>query len=175
MKDLNVEDSSCYIGAVRPNRKPRDSSKVAHDGMNSIFIKAVGLPLRSASLFCTKNKGVAESYDRPFVIFPIGEVYFAWSPYISDPYEVYIDQSISSTLSAQFKRLMPEITKKFPNITSVESLLDNDRAINYALSLIPDAWVYDHDISKCPSHNEIMVACDRYYAVAADEARKLGL
>lgn len=73
-----------FKGKVRTDRRPTDTNLELHNDLNKEFVKKFGYPVRSASIFCSGDQGVAESYGDSYFIFPIGNFKFVWSPDISD-------------------------------------------------------------------------------------------
>lgn len=71
---------------VRKDRQPTDSSQELHQLLDMAIESELGFKARSESLFVTNNHHVIADYGDPYVIFPIGDFKFAWSPYISDAY-----------------------------------------------------------------------------------------
>ena len=159
------------IGSVRNNRMPRDISKIAHYNMDAIFKERVGIPLRSASLFVAKDPSGLNHYGKVYQIFPIGEYHYAWSPYMHDPYSVFVDRDFSEDhLKVVIGDVLPQVNEKFKtNYKRVSELTyANDQHIAYALSLVPDMWYFDEHIDKADGNTEIMLVCDKYYAISAD-------
>ena len=170
-----------FKGAVRNDRRPADSPSAVHKGLNSIHTRDVGVPLRSASLFCSKNINIAHTYGTPFSILPIGEFHYAWSDIIADPYIIFNEGNIENDLRQELENIWPQISKKFkfPKTEEYSSAnmffsgmhlgmpkLDTQKVLLYALSLIPNLYNYDKGLSSCPKNHEIMLVCDKYYAVS---------
>jgi hypothetical protein len=39
--------------------------------------------------------------------------------------------------------------------------------------MIPDAWYFDEKMSECPPEHEIMLVCDKYYALSPSLFNKM--
>lgn len=170
---LTNNDERVYIGAVRNNRKPRDITSTATSILDNFFKSEVGVPLRSASLFTVKRYNIAESYGSAVVILPIGEYHYAWSPYLPDPYSLLVGRSASNELKLLLKTVLPQVTKKYKHISVIGDILFDNVAAAYALTLIPGIWRYDTGLRECHQNNEIMLVCDKYYALSIDAYNKL--
>jgi len=68
------------------NRKPADMTIELHNLSNDYFQKNLGEPFRNA-MFVTGFKDHASKYGTTFLIFPVGEFTFAWSPRVKDLFE----------------------------------------------------------------------------------------
>lgn len=185
-------DGIMYIGAVRADREPRDSPKWLHDAMNKKFVSKVGLPLRSASLFVVGDIDQADNYGQPFMIFPIGDFHYAWSDKTADPtHEFYMNpiensSLVDSTTSEYMKTVEKEffryLKKNYPEgyAASNEKFSDflawaEEENENPWIEFVKDfiskneLWKYDEGLQKALSpkfhDHEIMLACDKYYAV----------
>lgn len=174
LKPLDVDDRSQNIssldfllGAVRNSRKPKDLYQTAHNGLNKIFMSRVGVPLRSASLFVTKDEATAMLYGKIYRIFPIGEFHYAWSEYIDDPYHLFVEDEMTREIIDKLDTVKDQVAEKFID-AQTGGFYWSERAILYGMSLIPDFWQYDTGLDSCPLRHEIMLVCDKYYAVNAD-------
>ena len=163
-EDPSIPAQKAVIGAVRPNRRPRDLSINLTVSLDEIFREKVGLPLRSSSLFVVKSRSTAQSYGQPFIILPIGEFHFAWSPYMDDPYNV-TDGNMTDELADKLEELLPQIQKKFKNVRTVDDVADDERALAYAFKMIPDLYQFDSGMNSAGTNTEIMLVCDKYYAL----------
>lgn len=82
-RKLHTEDRIRHMvfKDVRKNRSPKDSSQDHHKFFDEMFSKKFGVTLRSSSLFCTTNPEQASNYGSPFIIFPTGDNFAAFSSY----------------------------------------------------------------------------------------------
>ena len=69
----------CFIGQSRPDRRPMDSTEVAQRAFDACLVKLGVAALRSNSVFCSADRGVAGSYGLTYVVFPFDDAKFAWS------------------------------------------------------------------------------------------------
>jgi len=65
------------------NRTPRDASQEFHDGLNKWMTTNFGAPFRNA-MFCSGSKFQTHDYGDEYMIFPVGDFKFLWSPSIKD-------------------------------------------------------------------------------------------
>ena len=65
------------------DRRPMSSAQEKHDRYNHYFEEVFGAPFRNA-LFASGDRAMAQFYGYPFVVFPIGEFEFIWSPDVND-------------------------------------------------------------------------------------------
>lgn len=80
------EDSEYLIKNIRTDRQSVDSSPFYHNVFIEGF-KTAGIEAnRDNSIFCTGDLGDATRYGSVYVIFPIGDFSFAYSPSIRDLY-----------------------------------------------------------------------------------------
>lgn len=135
---------------VRKNRQPRDMPKDIHKLIDDWFLENFGHRYRSNALFATSNFTEIKSadYGTPHRIFPIGDFNFVWSPAATDLWTA-TEKDMSDFVIKQGDDIHkdPELLKDF-----VDNMMKN---LNYQST----------DIKKAiKSRNEIMIACDSYYA-----------
>lgn len=87
----NIEVDGLYIKSSRNNRRPLDMYHETSDLFDEIFTEYIGVPLRRAGIFTTKNPIIAGGYSSykyplPFIFFPIGDYKYYWNPDIQDLY-----------------------------------------------------------------------------------------
>jgi len=117
-------------------RNPTDSPRDVHDAVNEYFHDTFGAPFRNA-MFCTGNLTEVREYGEAFVVYPIGDFEFLWSPYVDDMFKEWEDFNIETNLDTpQF--IKTRIAGKFFN-TDIKKAID--------------------------SEHEIMIRCNNYYAV----------
>lgn len=80
------ESSEILIKNIRSDRKPLDSSSLYHKIFTDGFKDAGIAATRDNSIFCTGNNADASRYGNVYVIFPIDDFSFSYSPSISDLY-----------------------------------------------------------------------------------------
>lgn len=65
---------------VRKNRRPMDTPQEMHQAADNWFVEHYGYPFRRAGLFTTGNINQAVDYGRAYMVFPIGDFQYVWSP-----------------------------------------------------------------------------------------------
>jgi hypothetical protein len=73
-----------YIKKVRRNRLPKDSTAAWHRLFNNIITAFGGVANRSNSVFASGDISQAEVYGEIYVVFPISDFNYTWSPIYSD-------------------------------------------------------------------------------------------
>lgn len=126
---------------VRKDRRPLASPKLLHNYVEDKMKKMRLNARRTNSVFVSGSLAVAHgyggTYGGPYVIFPIGNFDFTWSPVMDDLFNY-----------------LPRFWQDKPSPDQYEIL--DSRIGKYI----------DHDlIGAIKSWNEIMVKCDSYYAV----------
>ncbi len=129
---------------VRTDREPKAVSKRNSVLFDDLMEKKFGIRPRSEGVFGTSDEGVATSYGRPYMLFPIGNYKYVWSDEIFDLYgdSMYIDDEPES---------------------------EQDRIIEYFTSLYKDTDLK----GAIKSGNEITFICDKYYLVKPVLEREL--
>lgn len=76
---------------TRQDRQPRDSALDNHNRLNNGLNKAFGKKFRSAAVFASPSKTIADAYakDRVYAIFPRGACDFVWSDIFFDAFVVH--------------------------------------------------------------------------------------
>ena len=122
------------------NRRPMSSAQIKHDRYNLYFQEVFGAPFRNA-LFASGDRKMAQFYGYPFVVFPIGEFEFIWSPDVND-----------MALDIQWPQAGGWI-----NVPPSQEAVDDK---------LEFAGYRDRDLPQAiKSGNEIMIRCKEYYAV----------
>jgi hypothetical protein len=178
------------IGAVRTNRRPKDSPEWLHDALNDHFRKKVGVPLRSASVFCAGSSMLAGNYGDVYAIFPIGEFNYAWSKLVVDPtHTFYIGPYQEDGLPQSGDGLNELIENEFHEFAVdmglwtfdvndyIKNIEDNKKAQAVWEEFCQDfikhneLWKFNtglkEALTKYKDH-EIMIVCDKYYLVELD-------
>ena len=85
------------------NRRPLSSSDLGHKILNDIFVHNFNEPFRNA-VFATGDSNRARLYGVDYVIFPVGNMSYLWSPHITDLYTKlnpnFSEEQISMFLNA---------------------------------------------------------------------------
>ena len=181
---------------VRKDRRPLSTSRKTHNNLDKIFNDIFGVRLRSESVFCTLNYRVANSYGRPYVIFPIGEYTFYWSTVLNDLYtkikdfytitNLLVDDDYSLFIlyyiSNKEDYIKNKSDEKIIDILKTNHGYEEEDAINLLKELkkkidtdynfvkkeIKSLYVSDKMLDETLDDEEIMLVCDEYYAIDAD-------
>ena len=133
-----------YKAQVRKNRVPLNTPDYLHSFIDSWMEENLGAKFRSSAIFCAAKQTTVLNFGKPYVILPIGEFKYAWSPFIEDLYSDVEEINYSATLHADRESAKEDIKK----------VLD---AAKYRTDGITKM------MREFPSH-EIMIECDEYYA-----------
>jgi hypothetical protein len=179
-------ETGAYIVGVRNDRRSKDSSDWLHDALNGMFTKAVGVPLRSASVFCSTSKIVAADYGIVHAMFPIGEWHYAWSPLVADAFSVFEDGSFSNRAFTKLvEKTIETLDFRYPQADDGEEDgwvefrdLKWEQQVKVMEYIIEhhgaEIYKFDEGLAQALSTgNEMMVVCDKYYAL--DEGMHRGL
>ena len=168
-----------FIGGVRKNRQPLSTEKYEHNFLDRLFYKKFGWKARSNSIFCTGSKTVASSYGTVYGIFPIGKYKFIWNKDIRDLFMSFDYRKIKITLIDKHREELNALSK-YPQ--------DPEHMLYTKLDRKSKLWkeyeldVYTDVISKYTtknltkairSSNEIMVGCEKYYAVGEEVEKNI--
>lgn len=146
---------------VRKNRKPRDMEQFLHDAIDNWFLKNIGYRFRSNAIFGTSDhmEIIEAEYGEAHIIFPKGNFEIAWSPKAKDLYAV-IDREIQKLASQQ--------QKDRSYIRTYQRLQHESSYLEKFINSIMKEYNYQTGNVKqaIKSGNEIMIACDSYYATS---------
>jgi hypothetical protein len=112
-KELNMWGEGIVIHKkkVRKDRKPKDMDIKTHKELNKLFHKKFGWKVRSEGLFCTGNINEAGGYGYEFLVFPIGEFKYVWSPEIRDLYS-FIEEMKGEGLEYDLQKIVNSYKNK---------------------------------------------------------------
>lgn len=130
---------------VRKGRKPTDMPDELHDMIDSWMDDELDAPFRSYAIFASGSEKFAKRYGTAYIIFPIGQYQFAWSQKAHDLYDKLENAEIIDHMHTA------ENQHKFTQ--ELEQFLDS---LNYQTTDMQSAIKSGH---------EIMIHCERYYAV----------
>lgn len=188
-----------YVAKVRTDRIPKDSPPWLHNTMNSYFTEKTGTPLRSASIFAAGSNDTASEYaphgpgeNRVCSIFPIGEFEYAWSKEIDDPtHALYIYPMGHSNVGKlpTFRKFWASKAKSWhipldPDEYLKEFSYELNTSHNYWERMVTafieeaNAWTFNEGLRECLTKyrsHEVMIKCDKFYAVTLGTASKLEL
>ena len=135
-----------YKAVVRKDRAPLNTPQYLHTFIDNWMNEKLGAKFRSGSIFCAPNYHMVLSFGKPYVIMPIGEFAYAWSPFIEDLYSDVEEISFASKEDDDQAK------------SKIADVLENAK---YRTDGIRTA------MREYPKH-EIMVECDSYYAFEAN-------
>jgi len=160
-----------FIGTVRKNRRPKDTGIEYHNLFNNSFFKLFGWKPRSEGLFVSGEVWSTKSYGDTYIIFPMGDFKFIYSPNVID---LYVElQNITNyddfiyklkiknkaVLSKEWregefgynsKQKRYGMIKKYPEIMN---------------AFIKGEYTDKNFIEGILSRTEIMINCDKYVAI----------
>jgi len=151
-----------FIGKVRKNRRPSDTSEGLTKVYDDLFNKRFGWKPRTNSIFCSGNVYDIPRYGNPYFIFPIGKYKYLWSPDIDDMYSSSYTNSVIDTIT--LRNDIPygdidDIKDNTPKRDIIIKSLDNKIISTYT----------DKNLDKALSgSNEIMINCKEYIALKQD-------
>jgi hypothetical protein len=172
------ESRDMFVGAVRKNRRPVDTSQYQHELFDRLFYKKFGIKGRSQALFCTGNAGVARNYasgGSAYMIFPVGKYKFLWSHEVTDLYKnPYVDQIMEKyerligdteiTITQQ-KGLPPDEKRK--QVEAVRPPLEKKRDVELTHDIL-STYTTKMLMKAIDTRHEIMLDTDRYVAIKYD-------
>lgn len=161
---MNV-NREAFIGRVRKNRKPRDTDVRYHNAINRAFLSVFGWKARGQGLFVTGDQKFAEVYGIPYLIFPVGDFKFVYSPVFKD---LWLGAGVSDEMFMQ--------TLQLDNKRELNKLWwgDNSAAGRYKILAkhpeIMEAFVRKYYTDQnfhrgVTLGREIMINCDKYVAI----------
>ena len=154
-RGLGTETDPFVGNSIRlKNRTPKDVPLLLHNNINKFFNKKFGSPFRNA-MFCSGDIHFADFYGKIYVVFPIGKFEFLWSTDVDDLFMSWDEYDPS--LSPDFKQLSQESQE-----------IDFKDAIKTFLKDTKNTYINDNLAQAIKSNNEIMIRCERYYAVKLD-------
>jgi hypothetical protein len=141
-----------YRHVTHANRIPRSTPLYIHQLNDDWFLQNHGHKFRSHhSLFCTGKLDMAGEFGQQHLIFPVGEISYAWSAEVDDLFKLYKDK-------------LQDDPTQVPAETGV-------RVMGEILSGLLKKKAYQTDglVDAIQSGNEIMIFCKEYYAIPQAE------
>lgn len=192
---ISIEPGELKPIPVNKNRRPLTTPIAIHTAADEYMEKQFGVKFRSQSVFVSPDAGIAEEYSRKtFLVFPIGEFKYLWSPTVQDFY--YIAQrdgaDVLITVANENPDLLTELgldAKEFDGAQSNaaryhQTVATWNRLKSEKKAEIIKDWLeaghgeYSstglHDAIRHDPASEIMIACDSYYALPYGEFLPLG-
>lgn len=127
----------------RAGRRPLTTNAALSKVADNWFFEKTGIRYRSNAVFTAGDYGTARSYGDVYVMFPIGEFKYCWSPNVEDMFMLVSD------LSSRVNR----------NAPNVEEMI-NAELIN---RLNNAEYKTDGLVEAIQSTSELMVYCNKYY------------
>jgi len=130
-----------------------------HKAANEYFTQEFGEPFRNSAM-STGDPNEAAGFGEPFIVFPIGKYSYCWSPKVDD---------LNFVINEDMEQ--PNRLQLFPRGgTSAEE--QNDLKIN----ILPKLKYQNNNLARAlDSGNEIMLRCERYYALSYRQVQRFGL
>jgi len=139
-----IKEAACPVG-----RRPKDSPMFLHRVADQWFFNETGIAFRSNSVFCTGNNAEAIEYGTVYLMIPLGNFDFCWSPNVEDLYRKF-DQTRYHSYNA--------------DAMVGEALYDKESLIH---DLDHSKYRFNSSVndfrSGIVSGNEMMIHCDQYY------------
>lgn len=73
--------------SVRKDRKPKDTTEFLHDLFDDFFQEKFGTRFRTVSMFTFSDSTPARHYGTPYMVFPIEDFNYIWSPEVNDLFD----------------------------------------------------------------------------------------
>jgi len=130
---------------TRSKRQVMDSPKTITNGMNKLFKEKFGWKARTENVvFCWGTPFNSQDINYGFLVFPVGNYKYVWSPEVRDLYGEFVQSSIDSSIEKE------ERGKQFMDFIGDE---------------ISDTYINKNLKKAVVSSNEIMVNCKQYYYI----------
>ena len=172
-----------YKKNVRKDRQPKDTSKAVHGVFDEYFEKHFGLKMRSESIFTTSDISTASEYGQPYMVIPIGDYSYCWSPKVED-LTSYYDREINVRVKKMYDvgeiqeydaEMLVKINSILPaSVWNIDKVgFDYKKLI---FDILDDAKYKDTGLKNAISSNhELMIACDSYYVLNNINRRNIAL
>ena len=143
-----------FKGEVHKNRKPMDTPVEFHNTINRLFNKIGIKANRENSLFVTGDENIDYGHWRTYIIFPIGNFNYSWSPAIKDMYGFFFELGhIDSFRNEEISNV--KSYEDTINLETLEEFLKKTYHNNQHLRV------------GIEEKSEIMINVDNYYAIEA--------
>jgi hypothetical protein len=164
----------------RWNRIPLDTPEEIHDLLNTKFVEKFGWEARNG-VFCylkDATHNTSTGYGVPYMIFPIGDFEYLWSPNVFDLYgdnqaeiEMYMNQDeyFDELIEEDWESHCDGDNELYNNQEELQKFIDmrmetfNTDFIEHLDSLVNT--YKDTDICKTTQVREITLNCDSYYLI----------
>lgn len=128
---------------VRTDRSPMNTPEDLHELYDRYFKEKFGWNARSNAVFANGNSLEASQYGREFMIFPIGNYKFVWSPEVEDLFVNPITRGLKRSDERNNEGFYQKVKEELDSVNYTDK--------NMALAI--------------RSKNEIMIGTESYYAL----------
>lgn len=142
-RGMPFKSQGSVVKTVRKDRKPVDTNFKVHGILDEWFNDTFGLRARSQGLFVTGDMKQAGTYGERFIIFPVGDYKYVWSPEVRDLLKV------AKSDIALVLRDKPQSDHE----SAIRGIMDG---LNYQTDGLVEALRTKH---------EVVMMCDQYIAV----------
>jgi hypothetical protein len=171
------------------NRKPRDTPKQIHNILDNVLFEKFGWYPRSTGVFAFESINLVRQYGEPYMIFPVNGYKYIWSPDINDFYIIFtynLAEMVRWFLKhgdINNKKEVDEVYNQNKSSLNNKWLKSEDRiTLKIWRKMMTKEWLtekikkmttsyIDTDLKKLlkmKTSNEIMIKCDKYYAITGD-------
>ena len=150
------------ISPIRKDRMPMDTPGSIHSYIDSWFNRRMGIPFRSHSMFCTGRKIHAQAYGKAYIVIPIGNFSFCWSPLVEDMYES-LRYYVNDLAKEDEDPWVPS-----NSIARIKYYMDSEDDV--AGFLEDSDYRFNENLDKAiDSGHEIMIACNEAIIINPDK------
>lgn len=141
---------------VRTDRTPTDTPKRVSKLMDDWFEKKFGIRFRSEALFVSGSAVFAQQFGYVYIVFPIGDYDYCWSPVYGD-----LTDDSSNALLKNIKQ-HPEEYKYLDHMHS------NVKKKHLEEIMEDGHYKFNKDlVNGLKKKSEVMIKCKSYYGIAA--------
>lgn len=172
MRGMRGISNGFDIVTAQKNRQPKDTPRWIHDKIDDTFEDLLDIRPRSTGTFCSGDYDMARNYGHDnYIIFPIGKFDFIWSKTVRD---LYITLAASKAENYMYDKVEQDgkklYTKSEWDNYKYDGKSTNDELIRVYNEYVHDTIERDYELNgslddAITSGKEIMVVCDRYYAI----------
>lgn len=133
--------SFAYVRAIRPDRRPMDTSSERHSMFDAAIKAAGGIANRSNSAFATANEELATEYGNAYVFIPLGKFHYTFSPLWDDwtqdtdisDFEACLKKSLRTKSDLDWDSKFEDPNSYDPKL--IKRLIKTDRDLKTAFTL----------------------------------------
>lgn len=162
---------------VKPREMTMNMSKTNTQIANEWFVEEFGIAARTDTVFTTTNRGMASSYGRINMVFPIGKFSIIHSENYKDLFYALGSKNILETLEEEnydLASLYDHVSDDEPKMNEalIEAMIKNDpEGYKKVVKRVLEKGDYKKNefANAFKSGHEIMLRCKAYFIVGADE------